>query len=323
MSRDNSTFRSSVPLGTALGISCDGSYDPVVAGLHSAWASPYAPAPISAFGSPRSDYSQLPMATHPYVPLANLPYNSSTTSYTGEWMSMDPIGSRSPASVSSSLPQAWHQADEFPRNRIMLSPSESEMSMLPYSLSHTQAAIPLTDLESLPAGLADHTMFNQQDTFDEAIIKAELIDTPGLFTGPDDMAYLDSCHNRYIASFWKSFHPMFPIIHRPTFEGVGAPALLKALVVAIGAHFLQDQTAKCLARALRGICLTLVEKVNRTPFVVRADRAYNFGSERIFPTACPGCGTCRLPSSPRHFLCTDHEDPWSVSHSASRTCARE
>ncbi len=261
MSRDNSIFSSSVPIGTALGISYDGSYDPVITGLHSSWESPYAPAPISAFGSPRSDYSQLPIASHPYVPLSNLHYNSSTTSYTGEWMSMDPIGSRSPASVSSSLPQAWHQADEFPRARIMLSPSGSEMSMLPYSLSQTQTAIPHTEFESLPPNLADGTMFSQQDAFEEAIIRAELTDTPGLLTGPDDLAYLDSCHNRYIASFWKSFHPMFPIIHRPTFEGVGAPALLKALVVAIGAHFLQDQTAKSLARALRETCLKLVEKV--------------------------------------------------------------
>jgi hypothetical protein len=54
----------------------------------------------------------------------------------------------------------------------------------------------------------------------------------------------------YLASYWKSFHNTFPILHRPTFVPSEQLSCLIAMVVAVGASYSEDQGARTLAMTI-------------------------------------------------------------------------
>src|SRR5690606_7431033 len=54
----------------------------------------------------------------------------------------------------------------------------------------------------------------------------------------------------YLASYWKSFHSSYPILHRPTFVPSEQLSCLIAMVVAVGASFSEDQAARNLAMTI-------------------------------------------------------------------------
>lgn len=66
---------------------------------------------------------------------------------------------------------------------------------------------------------------------------------------------------QYLDFFWRLFHPTFPIIHRPTFERMSIPPLLRAAMIAIGGQYSKDQAVKRRSRLLHDKCMKLFERV--------------------------------------------------------------
>ena len=67
--------------------------------------------------------------------------------------------------------------------------------------------------------------------------------------------------NDYLDSYWQHFHPLFPIVHRPTFlAGTPAP-LLAAAMIAIGAQFSTRPHSKSYSTFMHEACMKLLSTV--------------------------------------------------------------
>jgi hypothetical protein len=66
---------------------------------------------------------------------------------------------------------------------------------------------------------------------------------------------------QYLDSYWRLFHPTFPIVHRPTFGSMTTPPMLHAAMIAIGGQYSPDTSVKRKSRILHDRCLKLLERV--------------------------------------------------------------
>lgn len=64
----------------------------------------------------------------------------------------------------------------------------------------------------------------------------------------------------YIESYWKYFHPVFPILHRPSYQAQTPCPLLSAAVMSIGAQYNDGHFAKGDSRILHEKCQELLSK---------------------------------------------------------------
>ena len=187
------------------------------------------------------------------------PFYTPSTGFTGEeWFpSVNVSGSRSPASAASSAPQVWHQ-DGRQRFRTMMSPTGSDLSTpyTPYDIA-TNGNVFEVDATAIPPFLS----FSDQDTFEEETIMRALSSVPHLPRTDKSRVYLGHFEARYLDAFWQNFHPMFSIVHKPTFDAVGTASLVRALMLAIGAQYLEDECAKMVSRTLRETCFKLLSQV--------------------------------------------------------------
>ena len=67
---------------------------------------------------------------------------------------------------------------------------------------------------------------------------------------------------RYLAEYWLKVHPLFPVLHRPTFNLAATSPLLRAAVMALGAQALVDRTDLANARILHENCLKTLKQVS-------------------------------------------------------------
>jgi len=67
-------------------------------------------------------------------------------------------------------------------------------------------------------------------------------------------------YSQYLDNYWRLFHPSFPIIHKPTFDGVNESPMLKAAMLAVGAQYTDDAAAKAKSRSLYDRCLKLLDQ---------------------------------------------------------------
>lgn len=66
---------------------------------------------------------------------------------------------------------------------------------------------------------------------------------------------------QYLDNFWRLFHPSLPVVHRPTFERVAASPMLRAAMIAIGAQYSTEPSAKSTSRSIHDKCMKLLDKV--------------------------------------------------------------
>lgn len=66
---------------------------------------------------------------------------------------------------------------------------------------------------------------------------------------------------QYFDNYWRLFHPTFPVVHRATFSGVNESPMLRAAMIAVGAQFSNDPSAKRRSRILHERCMKLLEWV--------------------------------------------------------------
>lgn len=69
--------------------------------------------------------------------------------------------------------------------------------------------------------------------------------------------------DRYLASYWHWVHPLYPVIHKPSFDFRTASPLLKAAVIALGAQAFDDPSDKKHAKVIHERCLKVLKKVRQ------------------------------------------------------------
>jgi len=70
----------------------------------------------------------------------------------------------------------------------------------------------------------------------------------------------------YLDCYWTSFHPLFPVMHLPTFSEKEAGPLLTSAMAAIGAQYSREHSAGTTSRAIHEDCVRLLENVSNSPF---------------------------------------------------------
>lgn len=96
-------------------------------------------------------------------------------------------------------------------------------------------------------------------------MRRELNSAPGVISGNDGMEIIDTTQwQDCFECYWKHFHPLFPIVHRPTFFAVKPTPLMSGAMVAIGSQYDTRPNAKEYSLTLLEACLKLLAKVNLT-----------------------------------------------------------
>lgn len=100
-------------------------------------------------------------------------------------------------------------------------------------------------------------------------LRRELTSAPGVLSGDDGMEIIDTIKwQDCFECYWREFHPLFPIIHRPTFFSTKPSPLLSGAMVAIGSQFDTRPNAKEYSLALLEACIKLLAK--RPPITSRS-----------------------------------------------------
>jgi hypothetical protein len=100
-------------------------------------------------------------------------------------------------------------------------------------------------------------------------LRRQLTSAPGVVSGNDGMEIVDTvkwqdCFEYY----WQNFHPVFPIVHRPTFFATKPSPLMAGAMVAIGSQYDVRPNAKEYSLALLEACVKLLAK--RPPITSRS-----------------------------------------------------
>lgn len=95
-------------------------------------------------------------------------------------------------------------------------------------------------------------------------LRRELTSAPGVVSGDDGMEIMDTLKwQDCFECYWQHFHPIFPIVHRPSFFATKPSPLLAGAIVAIGSQYDSRPNAKEYSLALLEACLKLLSKVCR------------------------------------------------------------
>lgn len=93
-------------------------------------------------------------------------------------------------------------------------------------------------------------------------LRRELNSAPGVISGNDGMEIVDTVTWKdCFECYWQHFHPLFPIVHRPTFFATKPSPLMAGAMVAIGSQYDTRQNAKEYSLALLEACQKLLSKV--------------------------------------------------------------
>ncbi|KAH8701887.1 putative C2H2 finger domain protein [Talaromyces proteolyticus] len=100
-------------------------------------------------------------------------------------------------------------------------------------------------------------------------LRRELTSAPGVVSGNDRMEIMDTVKwQDCFECYWQHFHPLFPIVHRPTFLATRPSPLMAGAMVAIGSQYDTRPNSKEYSLALLEACLKLLAK--RSPVTSRS-----------------------------------------------------
>jgi hypothetical protein len=78
--------------------------------------------------------------------------------------------------------------------------------------------------------------------------------------GPNQYRHRVDNEQRYLEAFWRSVHPAWPVLHKPTFDLTRASPLLRAAMVTLGAHSTGIPIDSANACILHKRCLKVIQK---------------------------------------------------------------
>ena len=96
----------------------------------------------------------------------------------------------------------------------------------------------------------------------ELLVPTESSSPSPSLSGSDDNAYTNE--DKYLGAYWLWIHPLFPVLHRSTFDFRRANPLLRAAILALGGQALGTTTDRTNTRILHEQCLKVLKKVSRS-----------------------------------------------------------
>ncbi|EEH07120.1 conserved hypothetical protein [Histoplasma capsulatum G186AR] len=103
--------------------------------------------------------------------------------------------------------------------------------------------------------------FTRLDGNEWHALQHELDSSPSVAFRNDGMEVIDTTQwQDCLECYWKCFHPLFPIVHRPTFSTVKPFPLISGAMVAIGSQYDTRPNAKEYSLFLLEACLKLLAK---------------------------------------------------------------
>ncbi|OJD23377.1 hypothetical protein ACJ73_05267 [Blastomyces percursus] len=100
-------------------------------------------------------------------------------------------------------------------------------------------------------------------------LRRELNFSPGVSLRNDGMEIIVTAQwQDCLECYWRHFHPLFPIVHRPSFYAVKPIPLMSGAMVAIGSQYDTRPNAKEYSLSLLEACLNILAK--RNPITIRS-----------------------------------------------------
>jgi hypothetical protein len=125
----------------------------------------------------------------------------------------------------------WLFDDSFP-DQLVMELNQNQVTYLhPLEAQHYGNAGEASSNKGSSGGLTP--AFHPMDETMRSQVLMLVGDAPNLHSGNVGMAAMQ----RYLRLYWTEFHPMFPLLHRPTFVPSIQMVMLVAIVLAIGASF--------------------------------------------------------------------------------------
>lgn len=209
-----------------------------------AWQEPFSP---SHNYSSSSEYASPNLGADGMGGWGNTPYGltrtrtSSIASFAEPWGCPIP----SPTSPASSMGYSWMPTEKMTSSNLAYM---NEATFPPVSMPVVGGLEPVAAFNFGPKPMAE--LDEEEGTF---LFPEESF---GMRHITDDLPF-----EHYLDNYWRHFHPSFPILHRPTFQRVGASPMLLAAMISIGAQFSNESFAKRRSRILHDRCLKLLKKV--------------------------------------------------------------
>lgn len=186
----------------------------------------------------------------------NFEYPHSSTTYTR--VSRDKINT--PASLSSSSLSPSSLSPTSAISTMAYTWTSKDKNETPASLAYMNAtSYPLT---SMPMAAGVDPMLGYGLLGPKTMAQRDEEEQEFLFPEQSfDMGQYAHSFEQYLDKYWKLFHPSFPVVHRATFEGIDESPMLRAAMIAIGAQYSNDSSARLKSRILHDRCMKLFDKV--------------------------------------------------------------
>lgn len=222
--------------------------------------SPYSP---SGYDSP-TNCAYYPSGGPPYFqPQFDRARHSSDESYLAYYPY--PQTSRSPVSAGSStihLPMQWGPSTHDPMFQQFNTSFGSENSLPKgFDLYNGHMANHQFHLEAFGAQGVLTPEGRDINESNDLLIPSPSPHSSTTSFGVDEVDYTND--QRYLGAYWRWIHPLFPVVHRPSFILATASPLLRASMLALGAHALSENADKRNARIIHERCVKVVKRVSR------------------------------------------------------------
>ncbi|KAH7082704.1 hypothetical protein BKA63DRAFT_136643 [Paraphoma chrysanthemicola] len=150
---------------------------------------------------------------------------------------------RSPTSSASTMPYAWASNDKTSN-----APHLAYMGTS-YSMNSLGISTPMDPMSGY--GQFEPKTMMQRDEEEGVVLFPEQ---------PYGMGQIEHTYpsEQYLNSYWRLFHPTFPIVHRSAFASMSP--MLRAAMIAIGGQYSNDTSVKHKARKLHDQCIKVLDK---------------------------------------------------------------
>ncbi|KAI9881482.1 MAG: hypothetical protein M1830_000045 [Pleopsidium flavum] len=188
--------------------------------------------------SPNPEYPRAQIANQSYHPMHQRQRSSSITSLVDPYF--QPQMMKSPLCTTSTLP-AWQEIGTNLPPQELIGANHFEGDFL--QPVDTSNLIPLSEL----------------DGYEWTALRGVLSTPAGLTLDKHGMVGTSAGSlEDYLDCYWQHFHPLFPIIHRPTLFIKTPPPLLAAAMVAIGAQFSTRPGSNSYSTFMHEACIKLL-----------------------------------------------------------------
>lgn len=205
--------------------------------------------------SPNPEYSHTRIASQSYLPRQDRQHSPSFNPHMGPCYQ--------PALYSTSTLPAWYETEtslppQEPQGTDHFEGSFLQSVGTPHLARppNEQAAYPFLG-SSVPIPLSDLDRY-EWGALRGLFPTAAGVKLDGHGVVESDMGKL----NDYLDCYWQHFHPLFPVIHRPTFLASTPPPLLAAAMIAIGAQFSTRPHSKSYSTFMHEACMRLLSTVS-------------------------------------------------------------